>query len=64
MGAQGGRLNFTDKPDIDPLKIIQLIQNQPRTYKLDGNDKLRINQDLPDADARITLLDELLDELS
>jgi transcription-repair coupling factor (superfamily II helicase) len=64
MGAQGGRLNFTDKPDIDPLKIIQLIQNQPGTYKLDGNDKLRVNQDLPDADARITLLDNLLDELS
>ena len=64
MGAQGGRLNFTDKPDIDPLKIIQLIQNQPRTYKLDGNDKLRVNQDLPDAAARITLLDNLLDELS
>jgi transcription-repair coupling factor (superfamily II helicase) len=64
MGAQGGRLNFTDKPDIDPMKIIQLIQNQPKTYKLDGNDKLRINQDLPDADTRITLLDNLLDELS
>lgn len=64
MGAQGGRLNFTDKPDIDPLKIIQLIQNQPKTYRLDGNDKLRVNQDLPDANARITLLDNLLDELS
>jgi transcription-repair coupling factor (superfamily II helicase) len=64
MGAQGGRLNFSDKPDIDPLKIIHLIQNQPRTYKLDGNDKLRVNQDLPDAEARITLLDKLLDELA
>jgi hypothetical protein len=31
---------------------------------LDGNDKLRINQDLPDADTRITLLHNLLDELS
>jgi transcription-repair coupling factor (superfamily II helicase) len=64
MGAQGGRLNFTDKPDIDPVKIIQLIQSQPRIYKLDGNDKLRINQNLPDAEARIELLDKLLDELS
>jgi transcription-repair coupling factor (superfamily II helicase) len=64
MGAQGGRLNFTDKPDIDPIKIIQLIQNQPRIYKLDGNDKLRVNQNLPDAEARIDLLDKLLDELS
>jgi len=64
MGAQGGRLNFTDKPDIDPMRIIQLIQNQPKTYKLDGNDKLRVNQELPDADARIMLLDKLLDELS
>ncbi|MGW8228659.1 MAG: TRCF domain-containing protein, partial [Gammaproteobacteria bacterium] len=64
MGAQGGRLNFTDKPDIDPIKIIQLIQSQPRIYKLDGNDKLRVNQNLPDAEARIELLDKLLDDLS
>ena len=57
-------MNFTDKPDIDPMKIIQLIQGQPKVYKLDGNDKLRVNQNLPDAEARIALLDKLLDELS
>jgi transcription-repair coupling factor (superfamily II helicase) len=60
IGAQGGRFNFIDKPDIDPLKIIQLIQSQPKVYKLDGNDKLRVNQSLPDAETRIALVEKLL----
>ena len=63
IGGHGGRLNFSDKPDIDPVTIIQLIQNQPKIYKLDGNDKLRVNQELPDAEARIGLLENLLDTL-
>lgn len=63
MSASGGRLLFTDKPDIDPARIIQLIQTQPNIYRLDGNDKLRIHHDLPDADSRLHLLNNLLDDL-
>jgi transcription-repair coupling factor (superfamily II helicase) len=63
MGPGGGRLLFSDKPDIDPARIIQLIQTQPNIYRLDGNDKLRIHHDLPDVDARLHLLDNLLEEL-
>ena len=36
------------------MSVIRLIQGQPRHYKMDGPDKLRIAElDLPDADARL-----------
>lgn len=63
LGASGGRLVFGEEPDIDPMRIIQLIQGQPDTYRLDGNDKLRIVKTLPDAEDRFAILEELLTEL-
>ncbi len=39
--SHGGRIEFHAKPNVDPLTIINLIQQQPQHYKLDGPDKLR-----------------------
>jgi transcription-repair coupling factor (superfamily II helicase) len=63
LGANGGRVTFRDKPDIEPMAIIRLIQSQPRVYKLDGQDKLRITLDLPGAAERIRAAQELLVQL-
>ena len=63
MGDSGGRVQFVAEPDIDPMKIITLIQTQSRIYKMDGPDKLRIVKDLPDAPARFAAVEELLDKL-
>src|SRR3546814_44330 len=49
LGAEGGRLQFVEKPDVDPMAVIRLIKGQPRHYRMDGPDKLRITLDLPDA---------------
>ncbi|HTD28076.1 MAG TPA: transcription-repair coupling factor, partial [Xanthomonadaceae bacterium] len=53
LGANGGRIVFKAKPDIDPLDVIRLVQSQPRIYQLDGADKLRMKLELPDAASRI-----------
>ncbi|MEZ5456198.1 MAG: transcription-repair coupling factor [Lysobacteraceae bacterium] len=53
LGERGGRVHFTSKPNIDPLHLIKLIQQQPRVYAMDGPDKLRLKLDLPDAASRI-----------
>jgi transcription-repair coupling factor (superfamily II helicase) len=63
LGASNGRITFRDKPDIDPMAIIRLIQSQPRVYKLDGQDKLRITLDLPGAAERIRAAQEVLVQL-
>ena len=60
FGASGGRITFREKPEVDPLKIIKLIQGLPRVYKLDGQDKLKVILDLPGATERIRSAQEVL----
>ena len=61
---EGGRIIFVEQPDIDPMKIIKLIQSQPNTYKLDGNDKIRLIKPIVDIEHRIKALEELFKYLS
>ena len=63
FGASGGRIVFREKPEVDPLAIIKLIQTQPRVYKLDGQDKLRVILDLPGASERIRSAQDVLVQL-
>ena len=60
---QGGRIIFEQEPNIEPMTIIQLIQSQVNRYKLDGQDKLRFTELMPEADDRLLALNKLLDEL-
>ncbi|MGH8117665.1 MAG: TRCF domain-containing protein, partial [Rhodanobacteraceae bacterium] len=64
LGAGGGRVTFTAKPDIDPATLIRLIQAHPRTYKLDGQDKLRIALEAPEPATRLRAAGELLETLA
>jgi transcription-repair coupling factor (superfamily II helicase) len=63
FGANGGRITFRDKPEVDPMAIIRLIQGAPRVYKLDGQDKLKINLELPGTSERIRAAKDLLGRL-
>ena len=53
LGENGGRAHFLPKPNVDPMSVIRLIQSQPKTYSMDGPDKLRIRLPLPDAPSRL-----------
>jgi transcription-repair coupling factor (superfamily II helicase) len=63
LGPAGGRITFIPQPNIDGMKIIQLIQTQAKVYKLDGQERLRIVMDMPDAESRFELLEGLLKRL-
>ncbi len=63
-GEGSGRLMFGPEPNADPTAIIQLIQNQPQHYNLDGSDKIRFRFDMVDIDKRVATVDKLLDNLS
>jgi transcription-repair coupling factor (superfamily II helicase) len=60
FGANGGRITFREKPEVEPMAIIKLIQSLPRVYKLDGQDKLKITLDLPGATERVRSAQEVL----
>lgn len=62
--TRGGRLHFQPEPNVDPMAIINLIQKQPSVYKLDGQEKLRFIQELPDTQARLEALERLLKVLT
>ncbi|MGH8126645.1 MAG: TRCF domain-containing protein, partial [Rhodanobacteraceae bacterium] len=64
LGAAGGRITFREKPDVDPATVIRLIQQQPRKYQLDGQDKLRIKLELPEPAERLRTAGALLEALS
>jgi transcription-repair coupling factor (superfamily II helicase) len=63
LGPAGGRVQFIEKPDVDPMSIIRMIQGQPRHYQMDGPDKLRVKLDLPDAATRFNAARGLLTTL-
>ncbi len=63
LGANGGRLQFVDKPNVDPMSVIRLIQGQSKHYQMDGPDKLKIKLDLPDAATRFQAARGLLTAL-
>lgn len=63
LGNNGGYLLFDDSPSIDTGKIIELIQSESRTYKLDGNNKLKINVKTSTASERIDFIRDLVNRL-
>ena len=60
LGDKGGRIQFVEKPNVDPMAVIRLIQGQPKHYKMDGPDKLRISLDMADAATRFNAARGLL----
>ncbi len=55
-------ISFKPNPPIDPMAIIQLIQKN-RHIKLAGNEKLRIERELPDPNARAQMVRDVLRNL-
>jgi transcription-repair coupling factor (superfamily II helicase) len=53
LGPHGGRLHFLAKPNVDPMSVIRMIQSQPKTYAMEGPDKLKVKVELPDAASRL-----------
>lgn len=60
MDRNGGRILFTEQTRVVPEKVLQLLQEQPQDYRLDGAHKLRITRDCPDAESRFQALHTLL----
>jgi transcription-repair coupling factor (superfamily II helicase) len=64
LGPTGGRITFIAAPDIDPMKLITLIQTRPGEFKLDGQERLKIIKPLSDFNARQGFIQTLLCQLS
>jgi transcription-repair coupling factor (superfamily II helicase) len=63
LGPKGGRVTFSNKPDLDPQALVRLLQEQPRAYRMENPTTLRLTLDLPDVEARIEALRGLMRQL-
>lgn len=59
-GAKGARIEFVEKPPIDPGAVLRLLQSAPRRYRLDGPNRLRVLGEFPDAASRLKAIQELM----
>ncbi|MFO7857432.1 MAG: transcription-repair coupling factor, partial [Ectothiorhodospiraceae bacterium] len=61
--SDGGSLVFGDEARVDPAVLVELIQNKPQLYRLEGQHRLRVHREMPEHEDRFTVIEELLDTL-
>jgi len=63
-GKSSGRVEFSERTAVDPLRLVKLVQSAPGRYKLDGATALKFSHDGETAKDRLDAVNELLDTLS
>jgi transcription-repair coupling factor (superfamily II helicase) len=64
-GPKGGRIVFGEQPNIDHMKLIQLVQSRPKDYKLDqAAGALRFNMDMADPAKRVAQVETVVGKLA
>ncbi len=61
---KGGFLVFGAKSHIDPVALVQLVQNRAQTYKLQGSHRLQFRGDYDDLARRFSAVEDLLQKLA
>jgi len=64
FGAQSGKIVFCERPSIDHMTLIKLIQDRPRLYNFDGKQTLTVNELNENLDERFNQLQHLLKTLT
>jgi transcription-repair coupling factor (superfamily II helicase) len=60
----GGYLVFGQDSHIDPVELVQLVQNDSNTYRLQGSHRLQFRLDLSDLENRFATIEKLLGRLA
>jgi transcription-repair coupling factor (superfamily II helicase) len=58
--AQSGRVEFGPHTTVDPLSIVQLVQEQPQRYKLGNANQLQFHHQAQSAEQKLSFIDNLL----
>ncbi|EKT56386.1 transcription-repair coupling factor [Providencia sneebia] len=61
---QGGFIEFGEHNKVSPHFLISLLQNQPKTFRLDGPVKLKFITDLSERVTRIDFIKQLLSDFA
>jgi transcription-repair coupling factor (superfamily II helicase) len=63
-GATSAKIEFSNDTQVDPMRLINLIQTKPLKYKLEGSHVLKINLDKSEADAKLDEISDLINSFS
>ena len=61
---RGGYLDFASQTSMDPMQLVQMVQNEGQTYRLQGAHRLQFRMDLSDTATRFIEVEKLLDRLA
>ena len=61
---RGGYLIFAAESHIDPVALVQLVQNDSRRYRLQGSHRLQITAEIDDIEKRFRVVEDLLQHLT
>ena len=61
---RGGFLVFATESHIDPVALVQLVQNDNRRYRLQGSHRLQITDEWVDIEQRFRAIENLLQHLT
>jgi len=64
LGTEGGRLLFIPKPPVDPMKVIQLVQQDPYRLRLDKENNLHVHSTMNSVAERVQMLHEIFNKLT
>ena len=65
MSAEGGRILFNQKPNIDPVKIMAVVQKRPWEFKIRGQDKIYFEyEEMQTLQQRVQWIKRFLREIS
>jgi transcription-repair coupling factor (superfamily II helicase) len=64
VAKSGGFVVFGRQSHIDPVALVQLVQNDSRTYRLQGSHRLQFGADLVDLERRFNWIENLLSQLA
>jgi transcription-repair coupling factor (superfamily II helicase) len=59
-----GVVEFGRDTRVDPLTIVELVQHDPRRFRLDGGTRLRFLEPLPETGDRLAFVERLIERLA
>jgi transcription-repair coupling factor (superfamily II helicase) len=62
--GRGGYFLFAAESHIDPVALVQLVQNNSHRYRLQGSHRLQITDELDDLEKRFSTIEKLMRTLT
>ncbi|WP_417222761.1 transcription-repair coupling factor [Amphritea sp.] len=63
-GENGGRIDFEADTEVDPFKLVQLVQQQPQKFQFGGASQLKFTMKMDKIEQRFKAVEQLLQQLT